>query len=127
MMTRSISLLCLAIVATACTDDVPHLPPQNWKNITITVETRPPVLAKGMNEFLIITSDDQRRPVHDLIVTLQIRGHEKRHQAIQDGHVGAYRRAVPVQDPANDVLIVKLQRGEESGLLEFPLGEQTAP
>jgi hypothetical protein len=112
------------LLASGCTDNAQRLPAQNWKNITITIETRPPTLQKGMNEFLVIANEDQRRVADNLVVTLQIKGQEKRHQAIQDGHVGVYRRAISVNDPKNDVLIVTIQRGEEIGFLEFRLNEQ---
>ena len=42
-------------------------------------------------------------------------------QAIQDGFIGVYRRAVDIGDGDIVVLQVRLQRGEEQKVLLFPL------
>ena len=107
-----------------CADNAQRLPTQVWKNLYVTIETRPPTVQKGMNEFLVIVNEDQKRVAHDLIVTMQIKGQTKTHQGIQDGHVGVYRRAVNVSDPTTDILIVKIERDGEVGFLEFHLNEQ---
>ena len=117
-------LVIALLVSSGCTDNAQRLPTQTWENLAIAIETRPPTLQKGMNEFLIIINEDQRRPANDLIVTLQIKGRENRAQAIQDGHVGVYRRAIKVDDPATDVLLVQIERGTEVGFLEFHLNQQ---
>ena len=83
-----------------------------------------------MNEFLIIASKDVKGrsiPVHDLIISLAINDTGQWQQAIQDGHVGAYRRAMRVTDPATDVLLVRIEQGNRSGILRFPLNEQHLP
>ncbi len=103
------------------------MPEQTWKDMRIGVETRPPFAIRGMNEIIVIASRGKRQPVNDLIVSLQIRNTGKWNQAIQDGHTGAYRRAIAVRDPKTDVLEVKIQHGEEEKLLEFPLHQQTIP
>jgi len=116
--------LCCFLMLTGCAEDSQRLPTQTWENLFVTMETRPPTAQRGMNEFLVIANEEQVRAASDLIVTLVVKGKEKRYQAIQDGHVGVYRRAIPLEDPANDVIIVEIQRGEETGYLEFHMSEQ---
>jgi len=117
--------LCLTLLITACGGPTPVLPSQSWEGIRINVETRPERLQKGMNEFLVLASKTDRDiPVHDLIISLAINDSEQWQQAIQDGHVGAYRRAMRVMDPTSDVLLVRIERGKETGILRFPLREQ---
>ena len=117
-------LLTISLLIAGCAENAQRLPTQTWENLYVTIETRPPTVQKGMNEFLVIVNEDQKRVANDLIVTLQIKGQTKRHQAIQDGHVGVYRRAVNVINPDTDVLLVEIQREDETGFLEFRLNEQ---
>ncbi len=122
-------LLLLTLALTACEGPTPVMPAQSWEDIRIEVETRPPRLEKGMNEFLVIASRGKGKgvPVHDLIVSLAINDEGRWQQAIQDGFVGVYRRAMPVSDPATDVLIVRIERDQRSGILQFPLNQQHIP
>lgn len=98
------------------------LPAQSWAGIEIQVETRPPLVESGMNEFLIIATRERRKPAHDLVVSLRVDDDGRWQQAIQDGHVGVYRRALPVRDPARATLHVRLQQGSQEGQLRFELG-----
>lgn len=128
--TLALSLLCLTLTLVACGGPTPVLPPQTWEGIRIEVETRPERLEKGMNEFLILASKEikgRNIPVHDLIISLAMNGTGQWQQAIQDGHVGAYRRALRVSDPASDVLLVRIDRGDQTGILRFPLKDQRIP
>lgn len=102
------------------------MPPQTWKEIKVEIETRPPQVTHGMNEFLVIASIG-RRPAHDLIVSVQIMGSGRWQQSIQDGDVGVYRRSLLVKDPKSDVLLVRLEHGDQEKVLEFPLGSQYVP
>ena len=122
-------ILSLALLLTACEGPVPEMPAQTWKGIRVEVETRPQKLGIGMNEFLIVASRGTGRgiPAHDLIVSLSINDAGNWEQAIQDGFVGVYRRAIRVADPAHDVLLVRLEHGDDSGILRFPLNEQKIP
>lgn len=115
-----VGLAALSVVG--CQQETPLLPPQMWEKVEVQVETRPPLVEKGMNEFLIIATRERRKPAHDLIVSLRVDADSKWHQAIQDGHVGVYRRAIAVRDPANATLHVRLQQGTQEAQLRFPLG-----
>jgi hypothetical protein len=113
----------------ACGGPVPEMPAQTWEGMRIQIETRPPQLEKGMNEFLVVASrgKDKNIPAHDLIVSLAINDSDHWEQAIQDGFVGVYRRAMLVSDPANDVLLVRIEHKNSEGVLRFPLNEQRVP
>ncbi len=119
-----ISSLCLILSACDSTP-VPSMPAQTWEDVKIQVETRPSQISRGMNEFLIIASREGRKPVHNLIITLRINEEGRWNQAIQDGHVGVYRRAIAVGDPGTDVLYVRIERDNRQAILRFPLNEQT--
>ena len=120
------ALLCFALALGACDTKVPTMPVQTWKGMTFSVETRPPKLGVGMNEFLVVASkvSNNNSPAHDLIVYLSIEGTHHWEEAIQDGFVGVYRRAVRVFDPAHDVLLLKIVHGKDTGILRFPLNQQ---
>lgn len=125
---RASALLCLTMMLMACgSSGGPSFPPQQWEDVKIELETRPPKLEPGMNEFLVIATRGHTRPAHDLIVSLAINDTERWQQAIQDGHIGVYRRAIPVPDPTNDVLFVRIEHDNREGILRFPLGAQGAP
>ncbi len=116
--------VCALLLINGCSSDAQRLPTQTWENLFVTIETRPPTAQRGMNEFLVLVNEEQKRAASDLIVTLIVKGNEKRYQAIQDGHVGVYRRAIPINDPSTDVVIVEIQRDGETGYLEFHLSDQ---
>lgn len=78
----------------------------------------------GMNEFIVIATVEQRKPANSLIVSLRINEEGRWHQAIQDGNVGAYRRALLVKDPQQDNLFVQVDYDNRQGILMFPLKEQ---
>lgn len=124
MQSRSFFLSCVALCAFlvgGCeSEDVPTSPPQTWNGYTIVIESRPPQVTAGMNEFLVI-ANLEKKPAHDLVVSLRIGEEGRWTQAIQDGHVGVYRRAIGVRDPSKDVLSVHLRRGSEETVMNFPL------
>ncbi len=124
-MERWLSVLVLiAVVGYGCSADIPLSPPQSWKNYQFRIETRPPVVTTGMNEFLVVANKDGRKPAHDVLVSLRVGETGRWIQAIQDGHVGVYRRALRVIDPKSDVLYVHVAQGKEEAVLEFPLNYQ---
>lgn len=101
-------------------------PVKQWDDIEVTIETRPPEVKKGVIEFLVMAAVKGRKPESGLVVSLRMEGEEKWQQAIQDGFIGVYRRVVRVNDPARDVLAVKLRRKktDDEKILYFPLALQ---
>jgi hypothetical protein len=120
------SLILIGIIAaalvTACGDDAtPSSPPQHWKEMEIQIETRPSPPRPGLVEVLAIVTGLHGVPIHDLIVSLRTADGDPWVQAIQDGHLGVYRRAARVGIGERSVLQLQMQQGKEQDLLRFPL------
>lgn len=114
---------CLFLLYGCGQESIAPYPPQMWEDITIEVETRPARVEEGMIEFLIIATRQPRRPAHNLLVFISIDDTGAWTQAIQDGHMGVYRRALPITDPANNVLNVRIRYDDRERTLEFPLAQ----
>lgn len=87
----------------------------------VRIETHPNPPLAGMSEIVVIVTGPHGKPTHDLIISL--RGNESMPwvQAIQDGFIGVYRRAVDIGEGETVVLQVRLQQGTEQKVLLFPL------
>jgi len=100
--------------------------PQSWQDVTIRIETRPAPIRQGMNEFILIANHQQRGFVNDLLVEVHTeQGSWK--QAMPDGALGVFRRALPVHDIRHDHLFVRLSRGGEHGEMVFALAPSDRP
>lgn len=119
----AIILSILAVWLTACNDGAERLtiPAQHWKDADVRIETHPNPPLAGMSEIVVIVTGPHGKPTENLTVSL--RGNESMPwvQAIQDGFIGVYRRAVDIGDGETVVLQVRLQQGEEQKVLLFPL------
>lgn len=130
-MSKLKSLLLLPVLPlffAACGgEDVVRLGPESWGDLQFVVETRPPRIGPGMNEFIVIASRDSIKPGVGLVVSIRADESSEWRQAIQDGYTGVYRRAIMVRNPHQDVLAVqvrnnKAEAGEEAQTtLYFPL------
>lgn len=122
-------LLLIPLLLTGCVggENSYELPTKTWKEkgINVTVQTRPPKAKAGMIEFMVLATKE-RKPENELVVSLRMEGAQKWHQAIQDGFLGVYRRVVKVNDPAKDVLAVKLRvkKSDDETVIYFPLALQ---
>jgi len=114
-------LLLVVLLLQACSDrDVPRMPAQQWQELNIVLQTRPLQLRPGMNEFLVIATDNRGLPGDDMVVSLRTNAAEPWSQSIQDGHSGVYRRAIKVRAGQRSVML-QLKRGKEQTVLEYPL------
>jgi len=120
-MLRALLVSLSMVLLAACGGEVVTSPTQQWKDMSFRIETRPPTIKPGMIEFLVIANRGERKRAHDLLVSLRIGEQGRWTQAIQDGAVGVYRRALRVNDPANDVLNVYIRHKDEETILKFPL------
>lgn len=121
---RSFWMIVLSVALLSCGTQEgasPEVPSQMWGDTEVSVETRPVLPTVGMNEFLVIATRKPRKPAFDLMVSIRMSESDPWRQAIQDGHVGVYRRALKVADPATQAVLVRLERGEERVELRFPL------
>jgi hypothetical protein len=120
-MIRGISLL-LVFLLFSCMGEVPSSPVKEWEGMEFRLETRPPYITRGMMEFLVIANRPGRKPASDLLIELRVGPTGRWVQAIEDGNVGVYRRAMRINDPATDVMYMHIQnKKNKEGLLEFPL------
>jgi len=99
---------------------------QRWGNLDVAVEVRPSPPRAGHNEVVVIVSGEHHRPIYDALVYLRAQPDLPWVQAIEDGHVGVYRRAVLFADGGAAALQVRLQRGSEESVLIFPLSLRAA-
>lgn len=112
-----------AIVLAACSDSAADssIPPQHWKNMVVRIQTHPSPPVAGMSEIVVIITGPHGKPAGDLIVSL--RGTESAPwiQAIEDGYIGVYRRAVDIGDDKTGIVRVRIQQGKEQEILRFPI------
>lgn len=119
-----LSLTFCCLLSVSCGGAIPSLPPQSWADFQINVETRPTQAIAGMNEFIILATREKGKVANKLIISLRINEEGQWHQAIQDGYVGAYRKALLVKNPQQDILFVRIEYDNREGILAFPLKEQ---
>jgi hypothetical protein len=115
------SFLVMGLVACSDGNEPPPIPMQHWQEMDVRIEPHPNPPVAGISEIVVIVTGPHGRPIHDLIISL--RGNEAVPwvQTIQDGYMGAYRRAVDIGSGDTAVLQVRLQRGDEQKVLLFPL------
>jgi hypothetical protein len=116
-----LSLLAMGLAACSEGAATPSIPPQHWKKFVVRIETHPNPPLAGISEIVVIITGPHGRPAGDLIVSL--RGSESAPwiQAIEDGYIGVYRRAVDVGENRAGAVQVRLQQGVEQKVLLFPI------
>jgi len=119
---RYLLLILTGMLIAGCSSEQPGWSPepQSWQDITIRMETQPTPVRVGMNEFLLIANHQQRGFVNDLLVEVHTNGSGWK-QAMPDGALGVFRRALPVSDIEHDHLYVRLTRRGEQGEITFAL------
>lgn len=120
---KKIILLCLVGLLAACHSDKERIsiPMQHWKNMDIRIETHPNPPLAGMSEVVVIVTGLRGKPISDLTVSLRGDDSMPWVQAIQDGFIGAYRRAIDLGDKDQAVVRVKIQQNEAQTVLSFPI------
>lgn len=115
------SFIVVGLVACGDVNEPPPIPLQHWQEMDVRVETHPTPPVAGVSEIVVIVTGPHGRPIHDLVISL--RGNEAMPwvQTIQDGYMGAYRRAVDIGSGDTVVLQVRLQRADVQKVLLFPL------
>jgi hypothetical protein len=115
--------ILIAVGLAACNDGDKTLsiPSQHWKENVVRLETHPNPPLPGMSEIVVIITGPHGKPTGDLIVSLRASESDPWVQAIQDGFIGVYRRAVDIGEGESAVVQVRLQQGSEQQVLRFPL------
>jgi hypothetical protein len=119
----AILLSCFWMGLVACSDgnEPQPIPLQHWKEMDVRIEPHPNPPVAGVSEIVVIVTGPHGRPIHDLIISLRGNDAMPWVQTIQDGYMGAYRRAVDIGSGDAAVLQVRLQRGDIQKILLFPL------
>ena len=94
---------------------------QHLGAVEVNVETRPSPPVYGMNEVLVMLSTARGRPVSDVVVSVRGNGDDQWRQAIQDGLVGVYRRAIRISPGSGPQVVVKIEHDGRVDELVFPL------
>lgn len=92
-----------------------------WGAFEVAVEVRPAPPRAGHNEVVVIITGEHHRPVYDALVAVRADAEQPWVQAIEDGHVGVYRRAVLFGHGPSVTLQVRVQRADAQSVLEFPV------
>jgi len=119
-MKKSLLLVCLWLLSSCSAANVWEPKAQQWGDFNIHLETRPEVMRQGMNEFLLIVNRKGQRHIPDLLIQIRTPSSEWR-QAMPDGALGVYRRALIVNDMKHDQLYVRLSYHGQEGALTFDL------
>jgi len=117
----SLSLLAASLAACNNESETASIPAQHWNEMVVHIETHPNPPLAGMSEVVVIVTGPHGKPAGDLTVSL--RGIETFPwvQAIQDGFIGVYRRAINLGEGKTAVVQVRLQQGETQKILLFPI------
>lgn len=91
-----------------------------WNDVSIAIEARQSPVDPQMYEFLLYTTAN-RKPAHDLNVSIRMNDQDSWKQAMQDGWSGVYRRASRVVNPEADELQIQIRRGDVQSELRIPL------
>jgi len=119
-------IILLGLIATglaACNGGSESLsiPAQHWNEMDVRIETHPNPPLAGMSEIVVIVTGPHGKPAGDLTVSLRGNDSMPWVQAIQDGFIGVYRRAVDIGGGEAAVVQVRLQQGAVQKVLLFPL------
>lgn len=115
------AIIALASVLAACSGEaVKVFPTQHWNGINVHVESRPGPPQDDMSEILVMTTDSRGRPVYDLVVSLRDSDKAEWSQAIEDGQVGVYRKAIRMAEGKLARIQVRLERDNAVKVLYFP-------
>jgi hypothetical protein len=126
---RSSLAVLAAAMLIACShgDDSYVVGTAHWKDCEVTVESRPAPPRPGHNEVLVILTGARHEPIYDAVVAVRARSSSEWVQAIEDGHVGVYRRAVDFAAGQNATIEVQLRRGNDATVMAFPVAMLGSP
>jgi hypothetical protein len=125
IMKRNLSMIfgLIAVFSTACGEKngTNAIAVQHWKDADVRIETHPNPPLAGMSEIVVIVTGSRGRPIQDLTVSMRASESMPWVQAIQDGLIGVYRRAVDIGDGESIILQVRLQQGSDEQVMRFPI------
>lgn len=115
--------LLLGATLTACGNNTQRLviPVQHWKQMNVSLDTHPNPPLAGMSEVVVIVTGPHGKPIQDLTVSLRSNDAMPWVQAIQDGYIGVYRRALDIGEGDKTRVQVRLDQGAEQKILLYSL------
>lgn len=124
---------CAALIAaaawalSACSEGIQDSPVTYWGDLQIHVESRSYSPVPNMRELLVFINRGPTLPAWDCRVDLRTSDADPWKQAIEDGHVGVYRRALTVDGHDHAVLQIWIRRAGNETVLRVPLIQRSAP
>ena len=115
------ALPALVLAFVGCSGDTQDSPTENWRDLQIHVESRSYGPIPGMKEFLVFINRNRVLPAWDCRVDLRTSDADPWKQAIEDGHVGVYRRAAKVDQREHSVLQIWIRAEANETVLRVPL------
>ncbi len=114
-------LLMLSLSGCGSDEGQVQIPAQHWNDMDVKIETHPNPPVAGMSEIVSIVTGPHGRPISDLLVSYRASDSMPWVQAIQDGRIGVYRRAVDIGGGTEITLQVRLQQHEREQVLRYRL------
>jgi hypothetical protein len=118
------SIVGLALPLTGCdspSKEAITLPTQRWQDVDVQIESRPSPPVNGINEIWVLITDANGNPAWDCLVYIRSSSQDPWKQAIQDGRVAVYRRAILLDQNQHEILQVEIKRNGKEAELSFPL------
>jgi hypothetical protein len=104
-----------------CSGGTQDSPTETWRDLQVHVESRSYGPIPGMKELLVFVNRNRVLPAWDCRVDLRTSDADPWRQAIEDGHVGVYRRAAKVDAREHSVLQVWIRAEGNETVLRIPL------
>jgi hypothetical protein len=123
---RRAALPALVLALCGCSGGTQDSPTENWRDLQVHVESRSYAPIPGMKELLVFVNRNRVLPAWDCRVDLRTSDADPWKQAIEDGHVGVYRRAVKVDEREHSVLQIWIHAEGNETVLRIPLESQPA-
>jgi hypothetical protein len=118
---RRAALPVMVLALCGCSGDTQDSPTENWRDLQVHVESRSYSPIPGMRELLVFVNRDRVLPAWDCRVDLRTSDADPWKQAIEDGHVGVYRRAAKVDEREHSVLQIWIRAEGSETVLRIPL------
>jgi len=121
------ALPALVLAVSGCSGGTQDSPTENWRDLQVHVESRSYGPIPGMKELLVFVNRNRVLPAWDCRVDLRTSDADPWKQAIEDGRVGVYRRALKVDEREHSVLQIWIRAEGNETVLRIPLKSQAIP
>ncbi|MGA2776413.1 MAG: hypothetical protein ABSF94_02575 [Steroidobacteraceae bacterium] len=115
------ALPAAALALAGCSGDTLDSPTLTWRDLQVHVESRSYGPIPDTKELLVFVNRNRVLPAWDCRVDLRTSDQDPWKQAIEDGHVGVYRRAAKVDAGEHSVVQVWIRTEGSETVLRIPL------